>query len=184
MLEIKSGIQYFNWKQKLAFGTIIGCLHAFLLWILFNVIDDEGQSAAALIFQGVFFGLFMGFGMPLLMKKFPKTFVGKTGEHLKPDLDNNYTIEVTGGANLNIDGKRVNGKLFLTTHDVIFMPIKSKAGISPISISYTDIKKIEKRKEAQFFNTGILLTTNDEEHYSLSLGNRALWMKEIEKRIR
>jgi hypothetical protein len=183
MIEIKTGIQHFTWKQKLVFGIVMGCFHTLFLWLIDRFVTDDFQTARGLIFQGVFFGIFMGFGMPFLMNKFPKIFVGTTDKDLTPDLEIDEVVKVAGGANLSFEKKRMGGKLFLTSHHLIFKPSTNKNEISQVTIPYSNIKEIEKRKMAQVFNNRIEVITNDGNHYSFTLGKRELWWHEISKMV-
>lgn len=182
-MEIKGGIPGFTLKQKIVFAIIMGSLHAFLLWILFNIIGDDGQTTAGLIFQGVFFGLFMGFGMPLLMKKFPKTFT-KSPKKVVPDLEESEVIEVQGPANLFRGIEGVGGVLFITNKKVLFKSHKFNIQTGQTDINFTEIEKIEKRKSGKIFNNGIRITTTTGKKYDLVVNQRHIWMEQFTLRLK
>ncbi|MGB5980769.1 MAG: GRAM domain-containing protein [Nonlabens sp.] len=181
-MEIEAGLRQFNWKQKMVFALVLGCLHAFLLWLIDQFVDNDFQTPLGLVFQGVFFGLFMGFGMPYLMKKFPKTFTSDLGKNITPTIDEDEAIEVSGPANLFRGVEGVGGKLFLSNKNVIFKSHKLNVQTGQTTIPFKDIVDLKTRKSGYIFNNGLRIITN-EKNYDLVVGKRDIWIEQIRARM-
>ncbi len=181
-MEIKAGFDHFNWKQKSIFAVVIGSLHAFLLWLIDQFIDNDFQTPTGLLFQGVFFGLFMGFGMPYLMSKFPKILTSNLGKNITPELGEEEQIQVTGPANLFKGVEGVGGKLFLTNKNIIFKSHKLNIQTGQTTIPYNDIVDLKTRKSGYIFNNGLRIITKDK-YYDLVVGKRDEWIEQIKTRL-
>jgi len=107
-----------NWKYRILYAILIGILYTGLLYIFSCSINDITFPSKGLIIQGVFFGIFFGFGFPFLMEKIAPILIEKVK---RPIMNDNEKILFEDGSNM-FNGKiiSVGGKLFLTNKRLIF----------------------------------------------------------------
>lgn len=89
-----------NWKFKIVSAILTGLLFVGIMYLMDYLIDGDFQSLNSYIFQGIFFGVFMGIGFPYLTEKFGTKFTSKLGKNIEPELAQNEYIEIEGPGNL------------------------------------------------------------------------------------
>ena len=119
-MEIGNKMIKQNWKFRIVSAILTGLLFVGVLCLMNYVLDGELQSLNSYLFQGIFFGIFMGIGFPYITQKFGSKFISKIGKNIKPELTENENIEIEGPANLFRGLEGVGGKLFITNKKLIF----------------------------------------------------------------
>ena len=118
-MEIGNEFPNLSLKVKILITVLSGLFYGGTLY-LFNLYFDEPLfNNNLLIFQGISFGLFLGFGMPYINKRFGKKQIAAAGNTIKPELAEDENIETEGPANLFRGIESVGGKLFLTNKKII-----------------------------------------------------------------
>ncbi len=182
-MEIGTKMINLNWKYIVISAILHGSLFAFILYLFDLFSEEKTQTVNGLIFQGVFFGIFMGIGFPYVTKKFGKRVTSELGGNIKPDLLENEKIEIEGPANLFRGIESVGGKIFLTNKKVIFKSHKINIQKSQIEIEYENIDKIIKRKTVKLINNGIQISTKDGKEFDFVVNERDTWIEKLNKKI-
>ena len=79
-MEIGTKMIKLNWKYRIISAILIGLLYVGILMIFDYFSDEKLYSLNSLIFQGIFFGVFMGLGFPYVTEKFGTRFTSKIGK--------------------------------------------------------------------------------------------------------
>ncbi len=160
-MEIGTQMIKLNWKFRIVFAILTGLLFIGIMCLLDYWLDKSLQSLNSYLFQGIFFGLFMGIGFPYVTEKFGKRFTSKFGKNIKPELEENERIEIEGPANLFRGIEGVGGKIFLTDKKLIFKSHKINIQKGQTDIKYENINEIIERKTAKLIDNGIRIKTKD-----------------------
>lgn len=182
-MEIGNKTKNLSWKLKIGSAVLIGLVFASLLMLMDYLLDEELANPYKYLFQGTFFGFFMGIGFPFLFKKFEKGISSNLGKNLTPKLDELENIEIQGPANLFRGIEGVGGKLFLTNKKIIFKSHKINIQGGQTDIEYVNIESINKRKTAKLIDNGIRIITNDKKEFDFVVNDRDLWVKKMKERI-
>lgn len=182
-MEIGTKMVKLNWKYRIISAILIGLLYAGLLMIFDYFSDEKLYSLNSLIFQGLFFGVFMGFGFPYVTEKFGTRFTSKIGKNIKPELTQDEIIAIEGPANLFRGIEGVGGKLFLTNKKVIFKSHKINIQKGQTDIHYDDINDVIKRKTVKLIDNGIRIKTNDAVEFDFVVNEREKWIKKLNEKI-
>src|SRR5690606_13602950 len=151
---------------------------------LFNLFSDETvYSTNSLIFQGVFFGIFIGIGMPYVAEKFGKRFASSVGKNTKPELTDNEKIESEGFANLFRGIESVGGKIFLTDKKVIFKSHALNIQKGQTNIPYATIIEVVERKTAKLIDNGIRIITKDGNKFDFVVNEREKWIEKLSEKL-
>ena len=182
-MEIGTQIVKLNWKFRIISAILTGTIFVFILYLFDLFFGEKTQTINGLIFQGVFFGIFMGIGFPYVIKKFGKKFTSKLEKNIKPRLVENEKIEVEGSANLFRGMEGVGGKIFLTNEKVIFKSHKINIQKGQTDIKYGSIFEIIKRKTARLIDNGMRIKTKDGKEFDFVLNERDTWIEKLNEKI-
>lgn len=172
-----------NWKQRLVSGLLTGFLYVGVLMLFDYFSVEKLYSLNNLIFQGIFFGVFMGIGFPYVMEKYGPRITSKMGKNIQPELSTGESVEIEGPANLFREMEGVGGKLFLTNKNMIFKSHKLNIQTGQTDIPYENILEIVKRKTAKIIDNGIRIKTKDGKEYDFVVNERDYWMEKINEKI-
>lgn len=172
-----------NWKYRIISAILIGLLYVGILMIFDYFSDEKLYSLNSLIFQGIFFGVFMGLGFPYVTEKFGTRFTSQIGKNIKPELTQDENIEIEGPANLFRGMEGVGGKLFLTNKKVVFKSHKINIQKGQTDMLYENITEILKRKTAKLIDNGIRIKTNDGNKFDFVVNEREKWIEKLNEKI-
>ena len=183
-MEIGTRMIELSWKYLIKSAIFNGVLYVGVLMIIYYFTDEELHSLNSLIFQGIFFGVFMGLGFPYVTEKFGTRFTSKIGKNIKPELTQDEDIEIEGPANLFRGMEGVGGKIFLTNKKVIFKSHKINIQKGQIDILYENINEIIKRKTAKIIDNGIRIKTIDGNEFDFVVNEREKWIEKLNEKIK
>ncbi|RAI87909.1 GRAM domain-containing protein [Algoriphagus yeomjeoni] len=169
-----------SWRKRLALFASNACIFILLLFLTHYFMDGEPIPWGSLIFQGVFFGLFMTIGFPYIFKKLGNNL----GKSIHPELSPDEEIEMEGPANLFKGAEAVGGKLFLTNQKLIFKSHSLNIQTGQTDISYETIFEATPRKAAKFVDNGMCLTLIDGQEYHFVVSDRTSWMEKIGTKLK
>jgi hypothetical protein len=181
-MEIGSEMPKVALKFKIITAILSGTFYAGSLYLLNNYFDEPIYNPTTLAIQGVAFGLFFGFGFPLLMKKYGKKSINAAGKTIEIELSQNETIDYEGPANLFRGMESVGGKLFLTNKKVIFKSHKLNIQTGQTDIIYASIAEIAPRKTVGIVDNGIRIKTNDGKEFDFVVNDREKWMEKLNEK--
>lgn len=182
-MEIGTSFETLNWKVRLFAGSI-GCVFFVATLLLIDwIFSDDFQSINSYIFQGVFFGFFMGLSLVYGGKKLSNWLRLSKKEFALPNLEPNEEIEISGPANLFRGVEGVGGKLYFTNQKLIFNSHKINLQSGQTNIDYSEIVSVEKRKTGFIVNNGIRVIIRAGKSYDFVVNNREEWLFEFEKRV-
>lgn len=173
-------INQMTWEKRIALFAINAGIFMLLLFLTHYFMDGKSMPWPSLIFQGVFFGLFMAIGFPYFFKKLGN----KLGKSIHPDLSIDEEIETEGPANLFRGAEAVGGKLFLTNQKLIFKSHSLNIQTGQSDISYERISEISPRKTVKFVDNGLCLKLLDGQEYHFVVADRTNWMEKIEEKLK
>lgn len=182
-MEIGTKTMTFQWKHRIITIILTGFLYVGILMMFDYLSNEKTNSLNSLIFQGVFFGVFMGLGFPYLTEKFATRFTSKIGKSIKPELTQDEIVQIEGPANLFRGIEAVGGKLFLTNKKIVFKSHKINIQEGQTEIHYENINDIVKIKTAKLINNGIRIKINDGKEFDFVVNERERWIEELNKRI-
>ena len=172
-----------NWKSRIVLAIVTGILYAGSLSLFDYFSEEKLYSTNALFFQGLFFGLFIGLGLPFLTEKLGSKLIPELGKSIAPDLIENEQIEFEGPANLFTGIEGVGGKLFLTNKQLIFKSHKLNIQTGQTNIHYTEITQIIEIKTGKLVDNGIRVSTKDGKKFDFVVNDRANWMNKINEKV-
>lgn len=182
-MEIGAKMIKLNWKFKIVSVILTGLLFIGSLCLFDYLIDGEFQSMNSYLFQGLFFGVFMGIGFPFVTQKFGQKFTSNIGKDITPELTQDEKIEIEGPANLFRGMEGVGGKLFLTNKKVVFKSHKINIQKGQTDIYYENISEIIKRKTLKLIENGIRIKTNDGNEFDFVVNEREKWIEKLNEKI-
>jgi len=172
-MEIGTQMIKHNWKFLTISSILTGLLYVGILMLIDYWLNGGLQSVNIYLFQGTFFGIFMGIFYPFVIGKFAK--------NIKPELEENEQIEIEGPANLFTSGFiAVGGKIFLTDKKFIFKSRKK----SQTNIEYENILEIIGRNSAKLRDNGIRIKTKDGKEFDFVVNEREKWIENLNRRIK
>ena len=183
-MEIGTDMIKLNWKFRVVSVILTGLLFVGIKCLIDYWMDGNFQSLNSYLFQGVFFGVFMGIGFPYVTQKFGKRFTSKIGKNITPELTQDEKIEIEGPANLFRGMEGVGGKLFLTNKKVVFKSHRINIQKGQTDINYENIKEIIERKTAKLIDNGIRIKTNDGEEFDFVVNERKKWIEKLNEKIK
>ena len=182
-MEIGNKLIKLNWKFRIVSAILTGLLFIGIMCLMDYFLDGEFQSLNSYLFQGIFFGIFMGIGFPYVTQKFGTKFTSKIGKNIKPELAQDENIEIEGPANLFRGMEGVGGKLFLTNKKVVFKSHKINIQKGQTDILYENITEIIKRKTAKIMDNGIRIKTNGGNEFDFVVNEREKWIEKLNEKI-
>jgi hypothetical protein len=182
-MEIGNKLIKLNWKFRIVSAILTGLLFIGIMCLMDYFLDGEFQSLNSYLFQGIFFGIFMGIGFPYVTQKFGTKFTSKIGKNIKPELAQDENIEIEGPANLFRGMEGVGGKLFLTNKKVVFKSHKINIQKGQTDILYENITEIIKRKTAKIIDNGIRIKTNGGNEFDFVVNEREKWIEKLNEKI-
>ena len=182
-MEIGNKLIKLNWKFRIVSAILTGLLFIGIMCLMDYFLDGEFQSLNSYLFQGIFFGIFMGIGFPYVTQKFGTKFTSKIGKNIKPELAQEENIEIEGPANLFRGMEGVGGKLFLTNKKVVFKSHKINIQKGQTDILYENITEIIKRKTAKIIDNGIRIKTNRGNEFDFVVNEREKWIEKLNEKI-
>lgn len=169
----------FNGKQKLIISVLSGSIFALGVLMMDYFIFDDLKSSGIYVFQGAFFGMFMGLGFPFLFQKFGNKLITKLGNDIAPELSSSEQIEMEGPANLFRGMEGVGGKLFLTNEQVIFKAHRLNIQRGQTNIPYGNIAEFKPRKTAKLIDNGLRIETKDGKSHDFVVNSREDWLEKL-----
>jgi len=161
-----------KWKDRILIAIISGLAFTIVLFIIDSFSNE--MRIKSILFQGLFFLIFFGFGFPFIMEKLTKRQLKKIKY---PDLNENETIIKEDAANLIHNFfNTIGGKLFLTEKKLIF-----NSSNSSITIQLLDIIEVNERKTIGMFNNGLRIITMKGQTYDFVVNNSKNWIDKIKK---
>ena len=142
--------------------------------------DGKFPPWPSLIFQGIFFGLFMAYGLPLIFKKLGN----KLGKSIHPDLSPNEEIETEGPANLFRGAEAVGGKLFLTNQKLVFKSHSLNILTGQSDFFFEEIAEVSARKTANLVDNGLRVLTHEGVTHDFVVEDRARWIEKLEEKLK
>lgn len=182
-MEIGNEMIKLDWKFKIVSAILTGGLFVGILCSMDYWIDGNFKSLNSYLFQGIFFGIFMGVGFPYIIEKFGTNFTSKLGKNIKIELAQNEYIEIEGPGNLFRGIEGVGGKLFLTNRKVIFKSHKINIRNGQTDIAYENITELIKRKTAKLIDNGIKIKTNDGKEFEFVVNEREKWIEKLNEKL-
>jgi hypothetical protein len=158
-----------NWKQRIIVALLNGLVYIGILWLFDYFTEDQLYSTNELLFQGLFFGFFMGIAFPFVVKKFGHKFTSSLSKNTIPILNPNETIVQEFQGNLFKGIGAEGGKIFLTSENLIFKSHQLYIQNQQTNIPLNSISKIEKRKTALKTDNRLRITTSDDKKYDFVL---------------
>jgi len=177
---MKTEINQVSWKIRLGLALLNGGIFTLTLFLIRYFMDGEVLNWYSIIFQGVFFGLFMAIGFPYLFGK----LANGLGNSISPVLDPDEEIETEGPANLFRGMEGVGGKLFLTNQKLIFKSHSLNINTGQSDISYKTIADFQSRKTSKLINNGLRITTLDGVNYDFVVNDREIWMEKLQEKLK
>lgn len=171
-----------NWKFRIVVAILTGLSFVVTMCLMDYWLEGNFKSLTGYLFQGIFFGVFMGIGFPYLTEKFGTKFVSKLGKNIKPELAEDEHIEIEGPANLFHGIEGVGGKLFLTNKKVIFRSHKINIQKGQTNIDYQNITELIERKTARLIDNGIRIKTNDGKEFDFVVNERERWIEKLKEK--
>jgi len=182
-MEIGNKMIKLNWKFRIVSAILTGLLFVGIMCLMDYLLGGEFQSMNSYLFQGIFFGIFMGIGLPYVTQKFGTKFTSKMGKNIKPELTQDENVEIEGPANLFRGMEGVGGKLFLTNKKVVFKSHKINIQKGQTDILYENITEIIKRKTAKIIDNGIRIKTNGGNEFDFVVNEREKWIEKLNEKI-
>ena len=169
-----------TWKRRLGLALLNGGIFTVALLFVHYLMDGEILNWFSIVFQGLFFGLFMAYGFPLIFKKMGTSL----GNSIHPELASDEEIEMEGPANLFRGMEGVGGKLFLTNQKVIFKAHALNIQTGQTDISFDSITDIQFRKTGHLLDNGLSILTTDQRKYDLVLADREIWREKLRAKVK
>jgi len=182
-MEIGTKTIKLKWKVKILNAILTGLLFVGIMCLMDYLLDGNLKSLNSYLFQGAFFGIFMGLGFPYLFQKFGTKYASKLGKNINPELTQDEQIETEGPANIFRGIEGVGGKLFLTNKKVIFKSHKLNIQKGQTDINYTNISELIKQKTAKLIENGIRIKTNDGKEFDFVVNEREKWIEKLNEKI-
>lgn len=182
-MEIETETIKLNWKFRIASAILTGLLYVGILCLLDYLFNANLQSLNIYLFQGIFFGIFMGIGFPYIMQKFGTKITSKLGKNVFRELTQDENIEIEGSANLFRGIEGVGGRLFLTNKKMIFKSHKLNIQKGDTEILYENITELLKRKTAKLVDNGIRVKSIDGKEFDFVVNNREKWIEKLDEKI-
>ena len=173
-----------NWKFRIVSAILTGLLFVGIMSLMDYLLNGSFKSLNSYLFQGIFFGIFMGIGFPYVTEKFGKKFTSKLGKNIKPELLENEKIEIEGPANLFRGMEGVGGKIFLTNKKVIFKSHKINIQKGQTDIEYENITEIIARKTAKLINNGIRIKMRNGKEFDFVVNEREKWIEKLNEKLK
>lgn len=183
-MEIGTDIPKITLTYKIVTTVLAGFFYAGILFLSDQYYEEPTNSAMGLLIQGLLFGLFFGFGFPLLIKKYGKKTIAAVGTYIHIDLSAGELIEAEGPANLFRGMESVGGKLFLTNQKMVFKAHKLNIQSGETIIEYADITDCILRKTLRFVDNGVRIATKTGEAFDFVLNDRKQWVEHVQERMR
>ena len=173
-----------NWKFRIVSAILTGLLFVVIMSLMDYLLNGSFKSLNSYLFQGIFFGIFMGIGFPYVTEKFGKKFTSKLGKNIKPELLENEKIEIEGPANLFRGMEGVGGKIFSTNKKVIFKSHKINIQKGQTDIEYENITEIIARKTAKLINNGIRIKMRNGKEFDFVVNEREKWIEKLNEKLK
>jgi len=176
---MKTEINQISWKKRLGLALLNGGLFMLVLFLVHYFREGEFRNWNGLIFQGVFFGVFMAIVFPYLFGKFAMNH----GKNIYPELGTDEEIETEGLANLFRSVQAVGGKLFLTNEKLIFKSHKLNIHTGQSDIPYHTIAEVQTTKTGNLIDNGLRIKTADGLEFDFVVADRESWMEKLQEKI-
>lgn len=173
-------INQMTWVKRLSLFAVNAVFFMLLLFLTHYLMDGEPIPWISLIFQGVFFGLFMTIGFPYIFKKLGNNL----GKSIHPELSPNEEIESEGPATLFRGAEAVGGKLFLTDQKLIFKSHSFNILTGQSAIPFESIAEVSSRKTAKLVDNGLRVSTHEGVTYDFVIEDRARWIEKLEEKLK
>tara|TARA_R110002124_G_scaffold144672_1_gene309815 strand:- start:199 stop:756 length:558 start_codon:yes stop_codon:yes gene_type:complete len=170
-------------KTRFLSAILIGTLFAVGIFIMDYWIDGGIKSFYGYLFQGILFGIWMGFGLPYLAQRFGSKGGYLFLKNIKPDLVTDEHIESEGPASLFRGMESVGGKLFLTNQRAIFKAHKMNIQTGQTNIPFENISEISLRKTAHVIENGLRIKMNSGEAFDFVLNERETWIEKLNEKL-
>ncbi len=168
-----------NWRARVLLALGIGTVYSIILISFYEITGETNFTR--LLFQIIFFTIFIGLGLPFILEKLAPKLLSKVKT---PDLFDNEKIIFEDGANL-FRGKwiAVGGKLFLTEERLIFNSHKYNFQNGQTSIDLRSIKEINEKKTSGIIDNGMRIITKDNSKFDFVVNGRNEWVNLIRKKV-
>ena len=168
-----------SWKGRLLFAVLNGLFFTLLLCILDLFSPSSYYTWPSLIFQGVTFGLLMGLGMPYFFTRVGNRFL----QVAPPELESDELLSFEGPANLFRGKEAVGGRLFLTTHRLIFVSHNLNIQNGTTLLDLNQIVSLSPRKTLGLIQNGLTIQLEGGKDYHFVVYNPDLWQEKIENAV-
>lgn len=159
-----------SFKQKIIQSIMFGFTYAMLMFFFDKASTGKFDSTKFLL-HGLFFGVFMGFVLPMITEYFNK----KTLNKIVVELSDDEKIKIESRANLNGG----TGKIILTDKRLIFRE-KDSSKNNFVEISLDQITEVQKKRTLAFINNIFIIRTDSKTYKFIVYENeRNIWVSKI-----
>ena len=85
---MKTEINQIDWKNRIGIAVLNGGIFMLVFGLVHYIWNGELYEWKRMVFQGVFFGLFMAIAFPFIFGK----FANNLGKNIYPDLEENEEV--------------------------------------------------------------------------------------------
>lgn len=176
-MEIGTTKNAISLKSKIITGLFFGFITTLGVALLDFALGDP-KDIIRYVFGFAFTSIFFGIFFPYVMSKNAGISSGQLQNKMKPTLDPNEIIKVSGPAILFKDSDAYNGEIFLTNEKFIF----TSANLGNQSIlDYNSINNITSKESWANAGSKLKITTNDNTHYNFLVNDPTDWINNINK---
>lgn len=159
-----------SFKQKIIQAILSGLTFATLMGLFEKTSTGEFDSIKFIV-NGLFFGVFIGFVLPMITEYFNK----KTLNKIVIELSDDEKIKLESRANLNGG----TGKIILTDKRLIFRE-KDSSKNNFVEISLDQITEVQKKRTLAFINNIFIIRTDSKTYKFIVYENeRNIWVSKI-----
>jgi hypothetical protein len=159
-----------SFKQKIIQSIMFGFTYAMLM-VFFDKASTGEFDSTKFLLHGLFFGVFMGFVLPMITEYFNK----KTLNKIVVELSDDEKIKIESRANLNGG----TGKIVLTNKRLIFKE-KDSSKNNFVEIPLHQIIEVQKKRTLAFIDNIFIIRTDSKTYEFIVYENeRNLWVSKI-----
>ena len=163
-----------SFKQKVIQSIIFGFTYAMMM-ALFEKSTSGEINILKFLISGLFFGIIMGFIVPMISDYFNK----KALSAIQVELNDNEKVLLESRANFN----RGIGKIILTNERLLYVE-KDKLASQYIEILNHNIKEVKPKSTIGFIHNKFIVTTESRNYEFIVYENeRNLWVTSISNTI-
>jgi len=171
-------MENYDRQQKSAFA-LFAIISSVLFGILMMLINGgfSYSNLKSVLLPTLFYGLFMGVGLPYILKKLTPFLVKNVDP---PNLSEGEKIIFEQKANLYQNWWiATGGKLFLTNKRLVFNAHKYNFQTGDTSINLQEINNIKEQKTAGLVDNGLRIKTTGNTEFDFVVDQRSEWIDRL-----